>query len=89
MTATLTAQLSDAADRAGLSGRLSALARLVQTGWARGGPDGFNEDLLADASDVLARADQRLMLSSNHTVVSLAGGTGSGKSSLVQSARRC
>jgi GTP-binding protein EngB required for normal cell division len=82
MTATLTAQLSDAADRAGLSGRLSALARLVRTGWARGGPDGFSEDLLTNASDVLARADQRLMLSSNHTVVSLAGGTGSGKSSL-------
>ena len=31
---------------------------------------------------LLARADQRLMLSSRHTVVSLAGGTGSGKSSL-------
>ena len=37
MTATMTAQLSDAAERAGLSGRLSALARLVQIGWARGG----------------------------------------------------
>ncbi|HSR87146.1 MAG TPA: GTPase [Streptosporangiaceae bacterium] len=82
MTATISPQLSDAADRAGLSGRLAALARLVQIGWARRGPDGFSADLLDDASDVLARADQRLMLSSNHTVVSLAGGTGSGKSSL-------
>jgi GTP-binding protein EngB required for normal cell division len=82
MTATMTARISDAADRAGLPSRLTALARLVQIGWARRGPDGFSEDLLSDASDVLARAGQRLMLSSNHTVVSLAGGTGSGKSSL-------
>jgi len=82
MTVTMTPQVSDAADRAGLSGRLGALARLVQTGWTRRGPGGFSAQLLADANDVLARADQRLMLSSNHTVVSLAGGTGSGKSSL-------
>src|SRR5262249_5558549 len=59
-----------------------ALARLVKTGWARTGPGGFSAELLAEASDVLARADQRLMLSARHTVVSLAGGTGSGKSSL-------
>ena len=82
MTATMTARISDAADRADLPARLTALARLVQIGWARRGPDGFSEDLLSDASAVLARAGQRLMLSSNHTVVSLAGGTGSGKSSL-------
>ena len=82
MTVTMSRELSDAAGRAGLSGRLGALARLVKTGWARTGPGGFSAELLAEASDVLARADQRLMLSSNHTVVSLAGGTGSGKSSL-------
>ena len=82
MTATLTAQVSDGAGRAGLSGRLTALARLVQIGAARTGPDGFGEDLLAEASDLLTRAGQRLTLSSRHTVVSLAGGTGSGKSSL-------
>jgi GTP-binding protein EngB required for normal cell division len=82
MTATLTAQVSDRAERAGLSGRLTALARLVQIGAARTGPGGFGEDLLAEASDLLTRAGQRLMLSSRHTVVSLAGGTGSGKSSL-------
>ncbi|HUB39330.1 MAG TPA: ABC transporter [Streptosporangiaceae bacterium] len=82
MTATLTAQVSDGAERAGLSGRLTALARLVQIGAARTGPDGFGEDLLAEASDLLTRAGQRLTLSSRHTVVSLAGGTGSGKSSL-------
>ena len=82
MTATLTAQFAGPADRAGLPARLSALARLVRAGWARRGPDGFGDALLADASNVLDRADQRLMLSSVHTVVSLAGGTGSGKSSL-------
>jgi GTP-binding protein EngB required for normal cell division len=82
MTATLTAQVSDGAERAGLSGRLTALARLVQIGAARTGPDGFSEELLADATDLLTRAGQRLTLSSRHTVVSLAGGTGSGKSSL-------
>ena len=82
MTATLTAQLADAADRAGLSARLTALARLVQLGRTRTGPDGFSEDLLNEAGGLLSRAGQRLMLSANHTVISLAGGTGSGKSSL-------
>jgi GTP-binding protein EngB required for normal cell division len=82
MTATLPTRISDGADRAGLSVRLTALARMVEIGTARSGPDGFSAELLSSASDVLARADQRLMLSSRHTVVSLAGGTGSGKSSL-------
>src|SRR5215469_5063649 len=82
MTAMLTAQVSDGTERAGLSARLTALARLVQIGGARSGADGFGEDLLTEASEVLTRAGQRLMLSSSHTVVSLAGGTGSGKSSL-------
>jgi energy-coupling factor transporter ATP-binding protein EcfA2 len=65
-----------------LSERLSALARLVQIGSARVGPDGFGADLLADAEALLARAGERLRLSSHHTIVVLAGGTGSGKSSL-------
>jgi len=65
-----------------LSERLSALARLVQIGSARVGPDGFNADLLADAEALLIRAGERLRLSSHHTIVVLAGGTGSGKSSL-------
>jgi GTP-binding protein EngB required for normal cell division len=82
MTAMLTAQVSEGAERAGLSARLTALSRLVQIGGARTGADGFGEDLLTEASDLLTRAGQRLMLSSRHTVVSLAGGTGSGKSSL-------
>jgi GTP-binding protein EngB required for normal cell division len=67
---------------ASLSGRLTALDHLVQIGQARSGPDGFNQKLLSDAAHLLARADQRLRMSSAHTVVALAGGTGSGKSSL-------
>ena len=66
----------------GLSGRLTALARLVEIGAARSGPDGFSEKLLNDAEQLLAQAGQRLRMSSAHTVVALAGGTGSGKSSL-------
>ena len=66
----------------GLSERLSALARLVQIGSARVGPDGFGAAVLADAKALLARAGERLRLSSHHTIVVLAGGTGSGKSSL-------
>ncbi|MGD0705030.1 MAG: GTP-binding protein [Trebonia sp.] len=51
------------------------------------GPDdtadaGFGTALLDDADGVLKRAGERLRLSSNHTVVALAGGTGSGKSTL-------
>jgi GTP-binding protein EngB required for normal cell division len=65
-----------------LSSRLTALARLVQIGSARVGPDGFSPELLADAEQLVARAGERLRLSANHTVAILAGGTGSGKSSL-------
>jgi 50S ribosome-binding GTPase len=65
-----------------LSTRLSALARLVQIGSARTGPDGISPKLIDDAGQLLARAGERLRLSSSHTVVALAGGTGSGKSSL-------
>ncbi len=82
MTATMTASAQTAANRAGLSTRLTALARMVQIGNARSGPDGFSDELLAAAGDLLTRAGERLMLSSEHTVVALAGGTGSGKSSL-------
>jgi GTP-binding protein EngB required for normal cell division len=65
-----------------LSDRLSALARLVQIGSARVGQDGFDAGLLADAETLLARAGERLRLSAHHTIAVLAGGTGSGKSSL-------
>jgi len=77
-----------------LSPRLDALAELVRIGRARQGQDapvqadgltdgdGFSKPLLDDAEAVLKRAGERLRLSSNHTVVALAGGTGSGKSTL-------
>jgi GTP-binding protein EngB required for normal cell division len=65
-----------------LPGRLNALARLIQIGSARSGPDGFDPELLGEAGDLLGRAGDRLRLSGAHTVVTLAGGTGSGKSSL-------
>src|SRR5207344_644465 len=57
-------------------------ARLVQIGSARVGQDGFDAGLLADAETLLARAGERLRLSAHHTIAVLAGGTGSGKSSL-------
>jgi len=65
-----------------LPARLTALARLVQIGSARSGPDGFSQELLTQADELLARAGERLRMSAAHTVVTLAGGTGSGKSSL-------
>ena len=82
MSATLMTQVADGADRAELSARLTALDRITEIGSARTGPDGFSEELLVQAGDVLTRAGQRLRLSGSHTVVALAGGTGSGKSSL-------
>jgi GTP-binding protein EngB required for normal cell division len=74
-----------------LSPRLDALAELVKIGRARQAPagpagqedgPGFRPGLLDDADAMLKRAGERLRLSSNHTVVALAGGTGSGKSTL-------
>jgi GTP-binding protein EngB required for normal cell division len=76
--------------------RLDALAELVRIGRARQvqgaqaeagaqgqeDSDGFSQQLLDDAEAVLKRAGERLRLSSNHTVIALAGGTGSGKSTL-------
>jgi GTP-binding protein EngB required for normal cell division/uncharacterized integral membrane protein len=67
---------------AGLSPRLTALARLIQIASARADDGGFSEDLLSDAKDLVDRAGERLRLSAGHTVVALAGGTGSGKSTL-------
>ena len=76
-----------------LSRRLDALAELIRIGRTRPGqpgqpeagaddPAGFSEALLDDAESVLKRAGERLRLSASHTVVALAGGTGSGKSTL-------
>ena len=58
-----------------LSERLTAVARLVQIGSARGGTDGFSADLIDDAQALLARAGERLRLSAQHTIAVLAGGT--------------
>jgi GTP-binding protein EngB required for normal cell division len=66
----------------GLSARLTALTRLIQIGSARTGAGGFSEELLRDAEQLEERAGERLRLSAGHTVVALAGGTGSGKSAL-------
>ena len=62
--------------------RLAALASLVQIGADRSGPGGFSPESLAETQELLERAGERLKLSAAHTVVTLAGGTGSGKSSL-------
>jgi GTP-binding protein EngB required for normal cell division len=66
----------------GLPARLAALAALIEIGQARSSGGGFSEQVLGDAQALLSRAGERLTLSSVHTVVALAGGTGSGKSSL-------
>ncbi|TDE31078.1 ABC transporter [Actinomadura sp. 6K520] len=61
----------------GLTDRLAGLDRLVHAGVGR-----LDQPVLDDAAALLDRAGQRLRLSGEHTVVTLAGGTGSGKSSL-------
>ncbi|MEU7002457.1 ABC transporter [Nonomuraea sp. NPDC046570] len=61
----------------GLGERLGSLSRIVELG-----PGRLDAKLLAEAGQLLLRAGDRLKLSSDHTVVALAGGTGSGKSSL-------
>jgi GTP-binding protein EngB required for normal cell division len=65
-----------------LPARLAALATLADIAQARSGPGAFSSELVAEAESLLARAGERLRLSAAHTVVTLAGGTGSGKSSL-------
>jgi GTP-binding protein EngB required for normal cell division len=65
-----------------LSARLDALADLTRIGRDREGAEGFSPELLDDCEALLRRAGERLRLSANHTVVALAGGTGSGKSTL-------
>ncbi|MER7363186.1 GTP-binding protein [Nonomuraea wenchangensis] len=63
--------------RPGLAARLTALTKVVEVGAGR-----LDKKLLDEATALLQRAGERLKLSSEHTVVALAGGTGSGKSSL-------
>jgi energy-coupling factor transporter ATP-binding protein EcfA2 len=70
----------DTGTTAAVSARLAALHELTKLGLAR--KDGFDAGLLADADSLLRRSGERMRMSSSHTVVALAGGTGSGKSSL-------
>jgi GTP-binding protein EngB required for normal cell division len=68
-----------------LAERLDALGELVKIGRNhadRSAPAGFAAPLLDDSEALLRRAGERLRLSGNHTVAALAGGTGSGKSTL-------
>ncbi|MDX6742885.1 ABC transporter [Actinocorallia sp. A-T 12471] len=60
-----------------LGERVAALERLIDLGDGR-----LDGALLAEALELLERAGERMRLSEEHTVVTLAGGTGSGKSSL-------
>jgi GTP-binding protein EngB required for normal cell division len=71
------AQLPPESPAQGLTARLDALDRLIRLGTGR-----LDPGLLDDAAVLLNRAGERLRLSGEHTVVTLAGGTGSGKSSL-------
>lgn len=75
------AQSSDASgtstSRGELIERLDALAALVRIGQSSVDPE-----ILDRARKLLDQAGTRLRLSTDHTVIALAGGTGSGKSSL-------
>jgi GTP-binding protein EngB required for normal cell division len=65
-----------------LPARLTSLQELTKIGSGRSGPDGFSQELLTEAEALLRRSGERMRMSASHTVVALAGGTGSGKSSL-------
>ena len=58
-------------------------ARIQGLEWALTAARGhLSEELLGEAEEVVQRARSRLRLSAEHTIVALAGATGSGKSSL-------
>ncbi|MGL5859052.1 MAG: dynamin family protein, partial [Angustibacter sp.] len=61
-----------------LAARVQALSEALQFGGNR-----LPEDADRRARSILERVDERLRLSADHTVVALAGATGSGKSSLL------
>jgi GTP-binding protein EngB required for normal cell division len=65
-----------------LPARLASLTELTRIGAARSGANGFSEELVTEAEALLRRSGERMRMSAYHTVVALAGGTGSGKSSL-------
>lgn len=67
----------DPTDPSRLAERLAALSTVVELGRGR-----LPDEAVSQAELVVGRAGQRLRLSGEHTVVALAGATGSGKSSL-------
>ena len=67
-------------ERSDVAERLDALAAAVESSRGR-----IRDDVLAPAADLSERASARLRLSGEHTIVALAGATGSGKSSLFNS----
>lgn len=74
--------VGDSVPNTALPERLGALSRAVAIAGARRAFGGFGDELLDEAHGTLNSAAERLRLSATHTVVALAGGTGSGKSSL-------
>ena len=65
-----------------LPDRLASLTELTRIAAVRTGSEGFSQELLTDSETLLRRSGERMRMSASHTVVALAGGTGSGKSSL-------
>jgi len=65
-----------------LPARLAALTELTKIASGRTGSEGFSQELLSDSETLLRRSGERMRMSASHTVIALAGGTGSGKSSL-------
>ncbi len=65
-----------------LPARLVSLQELTKIGSGRTGSEGFSPELLTEAETLLRRSGERMRMSASHTVVALAGGTGSGKSTL-------
>lgn len=63
--------------RSDVGARVDALAAAIEVSRGR-----IDESVLNPAAELTARAAERLMLSGDHTIVALAGATGSGKSSL-------
>jgi GTP-binding protein EngB required for normal cell division len=69
-------------DYSRLPARLASLTELTKIAAGRTGSEAFSQELLTDAETLLRRSGERMRMSASHTVVALAGGTGSGKSSL-------
>ena len=65
-----------------LPARLASVTQLTKIAAGRTGSEGFSQELLTDSETLLRRSGERMRMSASHTVVALAGGTGSGKSSL-------